>query len=66
MAMKNPTESVYELDDQRKPHIFEIMNEMKIVMVKGIGYVVVSRDMEDPNLFRHMGEVVARTYEEKS
>lgn len=66
MAMKNPTESVYELEDAQKPHVFEIMEEMKIIMVKGIGYVVVNRNMERPDLFRHMGEVVARTYEEKS
>jgi hypothetical protein len=65
MSMKNPTDSVYELEDSRKRHIFEIMNEMKIIMVKGIGYVVVNRNMERPDLFRHMGEVVARTYEEK-
>ena len=61
--MKNPTESVYELDPKRNKHIFEIMDNMKIIMVKGLGYVVVNRNMENPDMFRHMGEVVAKTYE---
>ena len=62
--MKNPTDSVYELDENRYNKIFEIMKRMKIIMVKGIGYVVVNKNMDDPKLFRRVGDVVAVAYED--
>ena len=64
MAMKNPTRSVYELDPFQTVNAVRNMETMKVIMVKGIGYVVVSKDMEDPELLRKMGDVVAKTYED--
>jgi hypothetical protein len=69
MAMKNPTQSVYEITGiERRRYARQAMDnpEMKIIMVKGIGYIVVKETMEDPALFRRMGEVVARAYEDTS
>jgi hypothetical protein len=41
----------------------DTISEMKTVMVKGLGYVVVSKKQNDPEMFRRMGNRIAEEIE---
>jgi len=59
-----PTQSVYEITSTHdRIAAIDYMRDMKIIMVKGIGYAVVSPSMENPDLFVRMGEAVAARYQ---
>lgn len=65
IGKSNERGSVFELEGLSKRNALETMEQrlMKIIVVKGIGYIVVNEDMEDPELYRRMGEVAAELYE---
>lgn len=65
IGKSNKRGSVFELEGLSKRNALETMEQrlMKIIVVKGIGYIVVNEDMEDPELYRRMGEVAAELYE---
>jgi hypothetical protein len=65
--ISNKRGSVKEIPIGRKrDHIYEAMDNMRLVMVKGLGYVLVSKNQNDPEMFRRMGNVIAEAIEEEA
>ena len=55
-------ESVYEVENNEIVH--KTMIGMRVIVVKGIGYVLVGKNIPSPDVMMRMGFVIAEQIEE--
>lgn len=51
--------SIYEINEERNKEVIQYIEQMKIIMIKGIGYFVISKNTKlTPDMLLHVATIM--------